>query len=271
MLNLLHNLIYSRRRLASLRASVPLPPNPQHSELQETRVVLRSERPVALRSRPSGLLRSGNLHLDNLRLDNLRLGTSLYQPSDNLHLQPPLRLAGRRRRLRTLLLVLLLNSRNNRSLHLGSLHNHNLPLASHPGSVPSLTRALRQHRRLGGRSLLSPAKEPLRLGLVLQLSQGQSLVSQHSEGGTMPLLSVRQQHLRLHSASLPHQPSGTRLHNLHSVFLGLPRRQPSAKLLILPPRSRLHQHNQRLANHRSLCLLSDSRPLLHLQHNLNQH
>lgn len=234
-------------------------------------MVLRSERPVALRSRPSGLLRSGNLHLDNLRLDNLRLGTSLYQPSDNLHLQPPLRLAGRRRRLRTLLLVLLLNSRNNRSLHLGSLHNHNLPLASHPGSVPSLTRALRQHRRLGGRSLLSPAKEPLRLGLVLQLSQGQSLVSQHSEGGTMPLLSVRQQHLRLHSASLPHQPSGTRLHNLHSVFLGLPRRQPSAKLLILPPRSRLHQHNQRLANHRSLCLLSDSRPLLHLQHNLNQH
>lgn len=268
MLNLLHNLIYSRRRLASLRASVPLLPNPQHSELQETRVVLRSERPVALRSRPSGLLRSGNLHLDNLRLDNLRLGTSLYQPSDNLHLQPLLRLAGR---LPPLLLVLLLSSRNNRSLHLGSLHNHNLPLASHPGSVPSLTRALRQHRRLEGRSLLSPAKEPLPLGLVLQLSQGQFLVSQHSEGGTMPLLSVRQQLLRRHSASLPHQPSGTRLHNLHSVFLGLPRRQPSAKLLILPPRSRLHQHNQRLANHRSLCLLSDSRPLLHLQHNLNQH
>lgn len=263
--------MYSRRRLASLRASVPLPPNPQHSELQEIRVVLRSERPVALRNRPSGLLRSGNLHLDNLRLDNLHLGTSLYQPSDNLHLQPLLRLAGHRRRLPPLLLVLLLSIRNNRSLHLGSLHNHNLPLASHPGSVPSLTRALRQHRRLEGLSLLSPAKEPLRLGLVLQLSQGQSLVSQHSEGGTMPLLSVRQQLLRLHSASLPHQPSGTRLHNLHSVFLGLPRRQPSAKLLILPPRSRLHQHNQRLANHRSLCPLSDSRPLGHLQHNLNQH
>lgn len=271
VLNLLHNPLHRRRPLGSLRASVPSPPNPLHLALQQTRAVLCSEHLAALQNLRLGLLRSGNLHLGNLRLDNLRLGTSLYQPSDNLHLQPLLRLAVRRLRLRPLLLVPLLNSHSNRSLHLGSLHNHNQPLASRPGLVPLLTRALRQHRGAEVRFLPSLVREHLRLGLALQLPQDQSLVSQHSAGETMPRLSVRQQLRRLRSASLHrHQLSGPRLRHLHSVFLRLPRRRHSARQLILPPRSRLHQHNQRLANHRSLCLLSDSRPLGHLQHNLSQ-
>lgn len=271
MLNLLHNLIHSRRRLASLRASVPLPPNPRHLELQEIRAVLRSERPATPRNLFSELLRSGSLHLGNLRLDNLRLGTSPYQPSDSLQLHPHLHLVGQRRRLHPLRLVLLLSSRNNRSLHLGSRHNHNQPLGSRPGLVPLLTLVLRQHRGAEERFLLSLVREHLRLGLVHQPRRGQSLVSQHSAGETMRRLWVRQQLRRLRSASLyRHQLSGPRLHNLHSVSLGLPCRQPSAKLLILPPHSRLHQHNQRLANHRSLRLLSDSRPLGHHQHNLSQ-